>query len=174
MKLPFSLVNGDSLVGADGSRLRLEPGIRDFLEFARSRGLILSLASWNEPAQALAALRLLKLLDYFKYPKAEPHPDKADMIRRILSDLRKECVSVDAGEILYVDDRTKHIDRIYEEIGNIKFLKYGVDFKDWTGLRGILVSCSDQGPVEICSCGACCSDKIRERNRMDQNDAITT
>lgn len=137
MKLPFRLEGSDTIVSFDGSRLTLNEGIREFLEFARSRGIRISLASWNQPEPVFEALRLLSIADYFVHPKAEPHPDKADMLVRILKELEEEGVVVKPQEVLYVDDRDRHLDGIRTRVGDVVFLRYGVDFKSWRELMEV-------------------------------------
>jgi len=143
MKPPFRLEGRDTIVDLDGARLTLNEGIREFLKFARSKGMRISLASWNKPEPVFEALRLFSLTDYFTHPKAEPHPDKADMLTRILRELEEDGVSIKPHEVLYVDDRDRHIDDIRVKIGDVVFLRYGVDFKSWYELMDRFETCSE-------------------------------
>lgn len=142
MKLPFRLEGRDTIISSDGTRLNLNEGVRDFLEFVRSSGIKISLASWNQPEPVFEALRLLSLTCYFVHPKAEPHPDKADMLYRILRELESKGVFMKPSEVLYVDDRDMHLDDIRVKVGDVVFLRYGVDFKNWRELIEILKASS--------------------------------
>lgn len=85
MVRPFRLSDRDVLVDSTGNKVRLLRGVRDFLERLKERGLAASIASWNLPGPVMEALQLLALDTYFTNSVVEMHPEKHEMIRKILS-----------------------------------------------------------------------------------------
>ncbi|MBO3757961.1 MAG: magnesium-dependent phosphatase-1, partial [Candidatus Brockarchaeota archaeon] len=65
------------------------------------------------------------------FPIAEPHPNKHLMIQKIIRNLSEKGINISPNEILYIDDRDIHLSKIKEKVGNVKFLKFGVDVKNW-------------------------------------------
>jgi magnesium-dependent phosphatase-1 len=128
---PFKLVSKDVAEDMNGVKVRLNDKLIDFLEFARKKGILVSLASWNEPKNVFELLSLFGIDKYFVFPVAEPHPNKYQMIQKIVSNLSKIGTDISPDEILYIDDRDIHLSEIRERIGNVKFLKFGLDIKDW-------------------------------------------
>jgi len=104
-------------------------GIRELLSELQRRNVIIALASWNEAKPVKDALRLFGIEKFFKIVKAEFHPNKHLMIENILSELLKEGVKIKPDEILYVDDRTVHFEKIVERIGPLHFVQMWVDVK---------------------------------------------
>ncbi|MGC9201569.1 MAG: magnesium-dependent phosphatase-1 [Thermoproteota archaeon] len=131
LRSPFKLVSKDVAEDANGVKVKLNDKLIDFLEFAREKGILVSLASWNEPKNVFELLSLFGIDKYFVFPIAEPHPNKHLMIQKIISNLSKRGIDISPNEILYIDDRDIHLSEIREKIGNVKFLKFGADIKDW-------------------------------------------
>lgn len=131
LKGPFKLVSKEVAEDTEGVKVKLNDKIIDFLEFARKKGIMVSLASWNEPRNVFELLSLFGIYRYFVFPVAEPHPNKYLMIQKIMNNLSKKGVNVLPNEILYIDDRDIHLNEIREKVGNVKFLKFGVDIKNW-------------------------------------------
>ena len=131
---PFR-VYGDRVVDAYGEELNLFPGVREFLKWAGERFLI-SIASWNLEEFVRPVLEALNLWDYFLFPKIEGHPDKAAMIERTMAELR--AAGYDVDEVIYVDDRTIHVDEIMEIIPNLRFIHMWVDVGSFEELKKML------------------------------------
>ena len=129
---PFQRTDENTLVDTIGSEIRLYEGVREMLQRLKEQGVIVSLASWNTPESCLEALQKLDLLRYFKHPKVQPHPEKHKMIKELLEDLRKDGVKIEPSEILYVDDKSRHLGDVRKQIGEIRFLQMWVDLKDHT------------------------------------------
>ncbi len=111
----------DYLVDAYGEELHLFPGVRDFLDWASER-FLLSIASWNvEGGKVRPILEGFGLWDYFLFPKIEGHPpNKADMIRRTIEEL--ESIGYTIDDVIYVDDRAIHVDKIKQELPDVDFI----------------------------------------------------
>ncbi|HVH32290.1 MAG TPA: magnesium-dependent phosphatase-1 [bacterium] len=135
---PFTLIDAQTVADATGMRVRLQPGARALLETLRERGILISIASWNEPAPALAILEALRLRDYFVHPKVEFHPYKERMVSDLVQELTAEGVRVRPEEILYVDDRALHFKRVRRAVGPVQTLQTGADIRDLRDVIGYL------------------------------------
>ncbi|ASJ07753.1 magnesium-dependent phosphatase-1 [Thermococcus siculi] len=131
---PYDFHN-DYLVDSIGEELHLFPGVRDFLDWASER-FLLSIASWNIEERVGPILEGFGLWDYFLLPKIEGHPDKADMIRRTIEEL--ESIGYTIDDVIYVDDRAIHVDRIKMELPEVDFIHMWVDVKSFEELRQLL------------------------------------
>jgi magnesium-dependent phosphatase-1 len=129
LTLPFRLINGNTISDAKTETFRLFAGIHELLSELQRRNVIIALASWNEAKPVNEALRLFGIEKFFKIVKAEFHPNKHFMIENILSELLKEGIKIKPDEILYVDDRTIHLEKIVERIGPLHFVQMWVDVK---------------------------------------------
>ncbi|GAB6103022.1 magnesium-dependent phosphatase-1 [Thermococcus atlanticus] len=127
--------DGEGVVDAYGEELVLFPGVRDFLEWAKER-FLLSVASWNLEEFVRPILEALGLWDYFVFPKIEGHPDKASMIERTLLELKAAGYTVDG--VIYVDDRTIHVDEVVNAIPDLKFIHMWTDVKSFEELKKML------------------------------------
>ncbi|ASJ05260.1 magnesium-dependent phosphatase-1 [Thermococcus barossii] len=125
----------DYLVDSNGQKLRLFPGVREFLEWASGR-FILSIGSWNIEERVRPILEGFSLWDYFLFPKIEGHPDKADMIKRTIWEL--QSIGYDVDGVIYVDDRTLHVEDVRKALPNLKFIHMWVDAKSFEELRKLL------------------------------------
>lgn len=132
---PFR-VHGNELTDSLGNKLKLFDGVVEFLEWARER-FILSIASWNVGELVRPILEEFNIWDYFVFPKIENHPDKADMISRTIQELKS--VGYEIEEVIYVDDRTIHLDEIKKKIPNIRFIHMWEDVKSFEELKESLI-----------------------------------
>lgn len=133
--VPPLRVAGDKVVDAYGEELTLFPGVRDFLEWAKGR-FLLSVASWNLEEFVRPILEAFGLWGYFLFPKIEGHPDKASMIERTLLELKSAGYAVDG--VIYVDDRTLHVDEVVNAIPDLKFIQMWADVKSFEDLKRML------------------------------------
>lgn len=124
---------------ANGIRVTLREGVREFLEACKSRGLILSIASWNTPSIPTAALEKLGLLRYFDVVKIEPHPYKDLMFEEIFSDLKAKGKSISPEEVLFIDDRQLMVDRVRARFPGVTGLVYGADFTSYQQLTDLIL-----------------------------------
>jgi len=127
LSLPFSKIDENTLIDRNGIEIRLFPDVRRLLNELTTRGVIVSMASWNKPEPVLEALRRLGIFHYFTHPKVEFHPNKHEMMKGLLTNLEAEGTVLKPEEILYIDDQTWHIEKIRRDIGTVRFLQFGVD-----------------------------------------------
>lgn len=132
---PFR-IHDTELIDSLGNKLRLFNGVLEFLEWAKER-FILSIASWNVEELVEPILEEFNIRDYFVFPKIENHPDKADMIFRTIQELKS--VGYEIEEVLYIDDRTIHLDEIKKRIPNMKFIHMWQDVKSFEELKEFLI-----------------------------------
>jgi len=140
---PFQRINENTLVDTIGSEIHLYKGVREMLQRLNEQGIIVSLASWNAPESCLEALQKLAVLKYFRHPKVQPHPEKYRMIKELLEDLREEGIKIELSEILYVDDKSRHLGDIRRQVGEIRFLQMWVDVKDHSEILEYIRSCRE-------------------------------
>jgi len=146
---PFQRIDEDTLVDKIGSEVHLYKRVREMLKRLKEQGIIISLASWNTPESCLEALQKLDLLKYFRHPKVQPHPEKHRMIKELLEDLREEGAKIEASEILYVDDKSRHLGDVRKQVGEIRFLQMWVDVKDHTEILKYVRSCQGNTALTI-------------------------
>ncbi|WP_457741569.1 magnesium-dependent phosphatase-1 [Thermococcus sp.] len=125
----------DCLTDSKGERLCLFPGVRDFLKWASKR-FLLSIASWNVEEKVRPILEGFDLWDYFLFPKIENHPNKGDMILRIIEELHSIGYKVE--DIIYVDDRDIHVDNVKMAVPGVDFIHMWVDVKSFEELKQLL------------------------------------
>lgn len=135
LRLPFVKVDTETVQDADGIRVRLFPGLRNVLSALREQGMLISVASWNHPEPVFAIFDLLELSGYFTRPKVEPHPYKERTIATLFQELAADGMLLRPEEVLYVDDRRLHLQRVREVLGSIHTLQVGTDIGD---LREVL------------------------------------
>jgi magnesium-dependent phosphatase-1 len=124
------------LVDSRGRKTRMFEGIEEFLANLKSEGLKIYSLSWNNPLNALAALRALGIDKYFDGHYIEPHPRKGIVMRKALEDIGNHY---SPREIVYIDDRDIHIEEIRELVGEVCFIQMWKDVSDFrTLLHNIL------------------------------------
>jgi len=130
LTLPFKRISRNSIIDVKGERVNLKNGVRDLLRELKRRKIFVALASWNKPEYVYQALKLFGIEKYFDYIKAEFNPAKHLMIQEILQSLENKGIKLNPNQILYVDDRTVHLEDIRREIGDIRFLQMNKDIKN--------------------------------------------
>jgi FkbH-like protein len=89
----------DGILVEDGvDRLALKPGIRQVIEKLDQRGILQSVASKNNPDEALAVLKKFEIDEYFLSPQISWLP-KSDAVRAIARQL-----NIGLDTLLFVDD----------------------------------------------------------------------
>jgi len=136
LTLPFKLVNENVISDANGETFHLFDGTREMLGKLQKRKIIITVASWNKPEPVNDALRLFGIDKFFKIVKAEFHPNKHLMIEDTLLELSEEGIKLEPDEILYVDDRTIHLEQVRSRIGAIHFIQMGVDVEKPSEILG--------------------------------------
>lgn len=130
LQLPFVRVDADTVVDARGVPVRLRPGVRALLSALREQGILISIASWNQPEPVFAIFDQLDLTGFFVRPKVEPHPYKERTISALLAELAAEGIALRPEEVVFVDDRSRHLRRVRAAVGPLHTLQPGVDFAD--------------------------------------------
>lgn len=142
---PFRRVSSTAVQDAEGVSVSLYPDAVEIVKWARERGALVSSLSWNEPEKALGVLEAFGIRDLFHYHLVENHPRKHEMILKLLPLLRSEGLEIPLCRILYIDDRTIHLEDIYRHVGRIGFLQAWKDFRSCSEavekIRGLLGSC---------------------------------
>jgi magnesium-dependent phosphatase-1 len=138
LRAPFTRIDAQTATDATGVHVRLQPGARALLDTLRERRILISIASWNEPAPTFAILEALGLRDYFVHPKVEFHPYKERMVSDLVRELSDKGVRLRPEEILYVDDRALHLRRVRLTVGPVQTLRAGVDIRDLRDVIGYL------------------------------------
>jgi FkbH-like protein len=89
----------DGILVEDGvDRLALKPGIRQVIDKLDQRGILQSVASKNNPDEALAVLKKFEIDEYFLSPQISWLP-KSDAVRAIAREL-----NIGLDTLLFVDD----------------------------------------------------------------------
>ncbi len=127
---PLTQIDADTVKDAQGSEVRLVPGTRELLRELRTRGILTSIASWNDPVPVFMLFELFGLAEYFTHPKVEPHPYKERTIGALLEEFAAEGIQLQPDEVLYVDDRALHLRRVRDAHGPIRTVRPGTDVFD--------------------------------------------
>jgi magnesium-dependent phosphatase 1 len=122
---PFIRINDETLVDSANNFVRLDPCARRLLESAKKKGVLLAIASWNNPDIALQALRVLGLDGFFDFPVVEPHPGKDKMVEKILAEL-----GVDAEDAVFVDDTEYMVELVRARFPRMSVYRVGGDICD--------------------------------------------
>jgi magnesium-dependent phosphatase-1 len=123
LALPLRLINTNMLADANGEEFQLFDGIRELLSKLQAKSILMTIASWNKPEPVREALRLFEIDSFFTIVKAEFHPEKHQMIANTILELADRGIEVRPNEILYIDDRTIHLENIRKKLGPINFIQ---------------------------------------------------
>ena len=133
---PLKRTGRDTLVDAEGKKLRLFKGVRKLLNHLREKGILLSIASSNhyEPNMVEECLRTLEL-DFFVYPQVN-YRDKGENVKNLLTILHeRHGVVIGYEEVLFVDDSRAHVFNVKHLCPGIKVLHIGSDISDVTEIK---------------------------------------
>jgi magnesium-dependent phosphatase-1 len=124
MKPPFQQIDNMTVTDSSGQTLRVYSEMLELIDWAKSIGAIVSSLSWNIPDKAVEVLKLLGLYDLFDYHAIEPHPNKNEYMKKVLHLVAREYGrTFKPCEIVYIDDRTIHLEDILRSIGKIVFIQ---------------------------------------------------
>jgi len=82
----------------EGALPQIRPEVLKLLRFLDDRGILLSIASKNDPESALAALRTVGAADYFLYPQINWNP-KSHSVRQIA-----QALNIGPDTLAFIDD----------------------------------------------------------------------
>jgi len=128
---PFKRVSETRVVDSRGVAVNLYQDTLKIVLWARSRGAIVSSLSWNEPEKALGVLEAFGIRGLFHHHMIENHPNKDIMISKLLAELGRKGTRIPLCRVVYIDDRTIHLEAIYRNIGKLVFLQAWKDFKSY-------------------------------------------
>jgi FkbH-like protein len=120
----------DGILVEDGAdRLALKPGIRRVIEELDQRGILQSVASKNNPDEALAVLKKFDIDEYFLSPQISWRP-KSDAVQTIAREL-----NIGLDTLLFVDDsefELQQVGAVVSEVRTLNATKYleVVDLKE--------------------------------------------
>ena len=132
--LPLRRKSPLTLVDAIGTQVSLQSDAKETLQGLKKLGVITALVTWNRPEQVFAVLQLFGISDLLDYVKAENTPHKDVVIADLMKELKSKGRSIPASKTLYVDDKTRHLEKTRERVGPIGFLQFGVDIKQLSEL----------------------------------------
>jgi len=116
---PFRRISERMIEDRFGEVVTLRDDVREFLSFAKRRGIKLSTCSWNHFDKALEVLKAFDLDKYFDLLMIEPHPEKQLMMERILGSL-----GVREEEVVYVDDRDYMLEKVRSKFPKIITIRF--------------------------------------------------
>jgi len=128
---PYTKISDDAVVDANGVLIELFNGATDFLKELKNLGLKVFSLSWNNRDIAIQLLNVFGLSTFFDGHYIEQHPFKDRLMLRALKDLEAAGLTVKPCEIVYIDDRTIHLKRIYTYVGNVKFIHMWIRYKSF-------------------------------------------
>ena len=126
---PFKRESEGTITDRNGVVVTLRPGAKETLRELRRRGVATALVTWNRPEYVAEGLKAFGIADLFDYVRAEDSPDKHLLIARLMEELKETGRAVSPERVLYVDDRTLHLEKTREVVGPVRFLQFGVDVK---------------------------------------------
>jgi len=138
LRSPLRRIDDDSLEDADGKRLTLTFGARSILLELNRRGIICSIASWNEPEFVREALAVFGISGFFTEPVVEYHQDKDRMVREIIRRLRIRNVNIPSSEVMVIDDNPDMLEKISKAFPDIRCVQYGKDIVEMKDVLGII------------------------------------
>jgi magnesium-dependent phosphatase-1 len=128
---PFKRVNKHVITDQKGVRVHLKLDMVKLIRWARNNNALVSTLSWNYMDKAIEDLKTFQLLDLFDFHAIEYHPNKHLMLKRLLKMISERLgITFDLCRIVYIDDRTIHLEKIYSYIGKIIFLQAWRDFRN--------------------------------------------
>jgi magnesium-dependent phosphatase-1 len=138
LRLPFRRINDDSLEDSVGKRLTLSLGAKSILLELNRRGIICSIASWNEPDLVREALTVFGISGLFTEPVVEYHQEKDRMVREVIRRLRLRNVNIPSSEVMMIDDNPEMLEKISKAFPDIRCVQYGKDIVELEDMLGII------------------------------------
>jgi len=105
------------LVEDGSSNLRLKPGMREVIEELDRRGILQSIASKNNPEDAMDVLKSWNLAEYFLFPQISWNP-KSESIRSIIQQM-----NIGPDSVLFVDDSPFELEQVRAILQEVRVLE---------------------------------------------------
>ena len=136
---PFTRINENEIIDSSGVIVKLFPKVRDFLKWAKNAGLYVASLSWNIREIAVEALKAFNIYELFDNHYIEFHPHKGIVMKKAINEIKTIIrYEVKPCNIVYIDDRTIHLDEVKREVGNVVFIHMWKNFKDYDEVRRFL------------------------------------
>jgi FkbH-like protein len=108
----------DGVLIEDGSaKLKLKPGIREVIEALDRRGILQSVASKNNPSDALEVLKSWNLAEYFLFPEISWNPKSASIASIV------QQMNLGADSVLFIDDSPFELEQVRAVLPEVRVLK---------------------------------------------------
>ncbi|MGQ9722996.1 MAG: magnesium-dependent phosphatase-1 [Candidatus Jordarchaeum sp.] len=130
---PLKRTGLDTLVDAEGKKLRLFGGVRNLLNKLREKGILLSIASSNQydPNMVEECLKILEI-DFFTYPQIN-YRDKGQNVKNLLNLINENLgENINFENVIFVDDSRAHIFNVKTLCPGITVLHIGSDISEVT------------------------------------------
>lgn len=138
LKPPFIKHSSDKVVDSEGTVVKLNSGVKSFLETCNAVGIRVSIASWNKPKVTFELLNEFGLLKYFQNPVIEFHPEKDRMIDKILKRFKRQGRNFKQDEIVFVDDNPDMLAKVKMRFPKMRTILFGVDVAGFNELKSLL------------------------------------
>jgi len=141
LELPLKRIDERTLVDAKGEVVTLRDNVPDFLFKVKKRGILLSTCSWNDYNKAVSVLEAFSLEKYFDLLMIEPHPEKHNMMEKILEHFKKLQPDLSEEDVLFVDDNEEMLEKVKRRFPNMRVLRFHPegDIFSFSELEGIVL-----------------------------------
>jgi magnesium-dependent phosphatase-1 len=140
LKPPLRIIGTNELCDSVDARVRLFPGVQELLKSLQEKGVLMSIASLNDPEPNLVieCLELFGIADYFIYPQIN-HKGKNRNIKTILKLLEEnDGIEINYSEVLFVDDQELNTRSVMKGCPGIKAVQLGTDINNITQVINLL------------------------------------
>ena len=136
---PFTKINEDEIADSTGVVVKLFPKVRDFLKWAKDTGVYVASLSWNVREIAIEALKAFGIHELFNNHYIEFHPHKGIVMKKAINEIKAIIrQEIRSCNIVYIDDRTIHLDEVRREVGDVIFIHMWRKYKDYDEVRMFL------------------------------------
>lgn len=137
LRPPLRETAPDTLVDSVGRTITLQKGVRHLLKSLSEAGIILSVASKNDPQPTTEVMQRFDIYDYFKYPQLEWN-SKGKLVENILDLLKKnDGISIKPEEGLFIDDWESNLNDV--SCLGIRTLHLDTDISHVNEVRGLVL-----------------------------------
>lgn len=137
LRPPLRETAPDTLTDSIGRTIKLVGGVRELLASLSEAGIILSVASKNDPEPTTEVMHRFKIYDYFKYPQMEWN-SKGKLVTRIIDLLlENDGISIKPEEALLVDDWESNVNDV-RNLG-VRTLHFSTDISRIEEIKGLVL-----------------------------------
>ncbi|MFB0560157.1 MAG: magnesium-dependent phosphatase-1 [Candidatus Lokiarchaeia archaeon] len=140
LKPPIRLIETNELTDSRDAGVKLFPGVRETLKSLQEKGILISIASLNDPEPNLVmeCFKLFGIADYFIYPQIN-HKGKNRNIKAILKLLKeRDGIEINYSEVLFVDDQELNLKSVRKGCPGINALHLGSDINSISQILKLL------------------------------------